>query len=627
MLNKIDFQILELLVKNKEGITSKDISFSLSKSSKTIQNRIPFINEELKSFGASILVKKGFGYELKIDDENLFNMIWLHEETHEDDVLDKLIQKLIETDDYIKADDLVERLYISKSTLTKALNQLRGILTNYNLEIEVKPHYGMRIHGNEFDYRRFISSNYVQKNLVKESLFKSVEEDNDIYETIRQIVITSFKTCNYSLPEYLTDGLIRHLYITIRRIMKGNTIEFSLESSLVSENEDKLMDMIIAKLEEEFSIKFNDCEQEYVLLQLLSKQEIDQKDSSKVPEEINELVEKILIYLRDTMNFNFLNDFNLRIMLGLHLVPLKFRLEHGIVLKNPIIEEIKLQCISGYDLAIVATHIIEEEWGFEISESEISYFALHFDVALKKEKQQISKKKILLVCGSGRASSQLIHYNFQQYFSQFIDTINICDVNRVEMFLNSTDIDYIFTTVPLRIKTSIPIFEFSFFLNEDSIQKIKSVLTNEIQVKDIVQFFKPELFFTDVEAVSKDEALSIIFKKLRENMELPNDFEELVLEREKFSSTDLLPNVALPHPNKTCTESTFISVTMLKKPIEWNKQKVWIIFLISMSKTSSEKYKFLYEWIIKLLSKNNTVKRLIDNGNYETFVEELMRLN
>ena len=54
---------------------------------------------------------------------------------------------------------------------------------------------------------------------------------------------------------------------------------------------------------------------------------------------------------------------------------------------------------------------------------------------------------------------------------------------------------------------------------------------------------------------------------------------------------------------------------------------VWIIFLISMSKTSSEKYKFLYEWIIKLLSKNNTVQRLIDNANYETFVEELMRLN
>lgn len=88
MLNKIDFQILELLVNNKEGITSKDISFSLSKSSKTIQNRIPFINKELKSYGANIVVKKGFGYELKIDDEHLFNMIWKHEEASDDDVLD-----------------------------------------------------------------------------------------------------------------------------------------------------------------------------------------------------------------------------------------------------------------------------------------------------------------------------------------------------------------------------------------------------------------------------------------------------------------------------------------------------------------------------------------------------------
>ena len=162
MLNKIDYQILELLAKNKEGMSSKSISFSLSKSSKTIQNRIPLLNDELKSYGATILVKKGIGYELKIDDEDLFNMIWQHEEASEDDVIDKLIQELIKTDGYIKADDLVASLYISKSTLTKALNQLRGILANYNLEIEVKPHYGLRIHGNEFDYRRFISSNYVQ---------------------------------------------------------------------------------------------------------------------------------------------------------------------------------------------------------------------------------------------------------------------------------------------------------------------------------------------------------------------------------------------------------------------------------------------------------------------------------
>lgn len=110
-----------------------------------------------------------------------------------------------------------------------------------------------------------------------------------------------------------------------------------------------------------------------------------------------------------------------------------------------------------------------------------------------------------------------------------------------------------------------------------------------------------------------------------ENVKLPKHFKELVLKREELFTTDLLPDVALPHPIESCTDFTFVSVSFLKKSIDWGNQKVRLILLISMSKVSSEKYVFLYERIIKMLLNQEVLYRMIDQPDYETFINELIK--
>ena len=91
-------------------------------------------------------------------------------------------------------------------------------------------------------------------------------------------------------------------------------------------------------------------------------------------------------------------------------------------------------------------------------------------------------------------------------------------------------------------------------------------------------------------------------------------------------STDLLQNVAIPHHVELCTDTTFVSVALLKQPIFWGKQKVKIVLLTSLERNSSERLFFLYEWLIQLFSDQENVHALLESPSYETFMNQIVNL-
>lgn len=632
----LDVQIVKMLAESDKELSSKQLSFVLCKSSRTIKSRIGSINDDLQSYGAKIESKKGQGYRLVIFDQEKFTEYFeksnFKEETADNQMINLLIYELVNMDDYIKADDLADKLYISKSKLTSLLNELRKILLNYDLKLDVKPYYGIMIQGSEFNYRRFISSNFVQKILMDDStsLLNYLEEENELkkyqLDTIEKVVKEQLENHQYTIPSYVEKGLLRHLFITTLRVKKGNSIKFDTHLGLNKhEKEIKVTQAILNELESEFNVVFPASEVEYIAIHLVGKRVFEVSDT--ISEEINSLVSEILLKIVEIKNIDLLDDLNLRTLLGLHLMPLHTRLQFGIVLENPLVENVREQCLSGYDLAMIATNVIEQKWQVKINRHEISYLALHFDVALKKELDKITRKKILIICESGRASAQMLRYNFEQHFSRYLEEIIVCDSNDINEVLLKNDVDLIFTTVPVVFNTSIPIFEFGFFLNDQNIHKIKSVLMGQPQVNDALKYFPRELFFVGENIDSKEDALNFLFKELRKKKSLPNKFEEYVLEREKFCATDLVRNVAMPHPNRTLTDETFISVLILNKPILWSVRKVRIIFLISMSKQDSEKYKFLIEWMLDLFNRQEDLQHIIEESSYDLLIQGLTNID
>ena len=105
---------------------------------------------------------------------------------------------------------------------------------------------------------------------------------------------------------------------------------------------------------------------------------------------------------------------------------------------------------------------------------------------------------------------------------------------------------------------------------------------------------------------------------------LTNDnFLESVLIREKMGKTDLENLVAIPHPYEMMSESSFVIVATLKRPILWESRRVQVIFLISIGNEKNKNLEEFYDKISNVFFDENRINYLINNSSYEALLEIL----
>ena len=189
------YEILTRLSEN-EFKTSRDLSKELSISDKTFRNRIKEINEIIEKYGASIISKKHYGYLLEIKNLQLFDK--LIEESNEinfpntTDERKKFILKiLLNEETFVKIDYFSEELYISRNTISNILKKIENDVATYNLEIERRPNYGVRIVGSELDKRICIINNYSDE--------FNTREYEELIKSLRNTNICDTNQCQYNL--------------------------------------------------------------------------------------------------------------------------------------------------------------------------------------------------------------------------------------------------------------------------------------------------------------------------------------------------------------------------------------------------------------------------------------------
>ena len=99
-------------------------------------------------------------------------------------------------------------------------------------------------------------------------------------------------------------------------------------------------------------------------------------------------------------------------------------------------------------------------------------------------------------------------------------------------------------------------------------------------------------------------------------------FYEAVCKREKMAHTCMGNRVAMPHPCQVLTEDTFVSVAVLKAPIQWDEQhEVQAIFLVSVSRQKNKKLQDFYATTARLLLDEQRIGQLIQKRSYQTLAE------
>ena len=620
-------KIFDLLSEHHTYITGEKLAQLLSVSTKTIRNELKTLDTIFSKNGGRVDSKSGLGYHFEVTDMELFRTFiankW-HEYAFEEDTLVYksnrvifLLKIMLFEKDYIKAIDLCDRLQISKSQLSTDLQLLRQKIEPFQLHLDVRPHHGMKIIGKELNLRLCIANVvYNEKQLLDEEEF----ETQFILSEIRSNILRVFNHYHYETSELVFHNLVIHLFVALERVKIDESIvmESQLLETLKQDNEYQIAHDIIHEIEKLFGYSFPEDEKGYVSMHLSGKRVFGQseQESNVVSSEVDELVMNMLDRVRVVMDIDLTKDLDLRIALGLHCVPLVKRISYNLMMKNPLLDDIKKHK-QAYLTAEIASEVIERRYLIKLSEDEIAYFALHFYVALERHKVTINRKKVLLVCSTGHGTAKLLQFRFKQEFDPFLENI----VTKDALSLNQIDLnhfDLIVSTVPLSVKTITPIIYVSTLLSDHDLQTIRHRFNQNDM--SIAEYFDRKLFYKDIVANTKEDVIFFMSNKISDLYNFRPGFYESILRREASASTEFGNLIAIPHPDQAFSHTTFVSVAVLKKPILWNERMVQLVFMLSYGDNENDNLDVFFAKSAQFLTSAKDIQAAIDASDYDDFI-------
>lgn len=619
-MNTRNYMILKYLKETGEYVTSNTLSALCNVSTKTILKDIKEINEDMKISKNYIDVKPSYGMKLIIRDMDEFINLCTSYRPFQDCFLfsvterEEWIQKyLIESNNWIKAEKLCEMLYISPSVLSQNLKSVRKSLKKYDLILIQKPHYGMKIEGREFNKRLCLSEIYIsyidQRDDFPGTQFQ--QEDKELIYQISHLIDEVLVEYEISMSEVSVQNFIIDIFVLLKRIKKGYLLKTTEKMIVdVSRWTDSIVAVELAKrLSKQFHIELTDQEIVSLSIHLASKRIIRKYDESIhriiMNFDVNQIVNKMLIDIENKWSICFQYDEEFKSQLALHLIPLEVRSRYNVILHNPLIHKIKQQNILAYQLAIIACQKLVDYHGNHLSDEEIGYIALHIQLALLR-KEIKEKKNLLVMCGVGRGTSRTLAYQLKEMYGKYINEIKTVDYIGLKKY-DFTDIDLLISSVPIKHDIPITKIEVNYYLSDNDHKRILSYLDDQEEIH-LENYMKEDMIYYDNQSKTKEEALSFLIKDEIIKKEL--------IKNDNIGNYELENMIAIVSHYQPFSQTKLL-ISILEKPILWNKKKIQLIIIPFIGKQSQSNILELYKILSYLAQNPIYIKRIINKHDYQ----------
>ncbi len=624
---------LNFIKTQHDWIDSSTLANYLNVSTRSIRK---YVNE-INSNGEFILSSKK-GYKVNLNN-NCQTKVDSSENISPDNRLNLILKELIVNSNGINIFDLSEELFVSPATIEGDIAKANKFIGSYNLKIK-QSKFLLKLIGNESAKRKLMSSI-----IFKEtgSDFLSLFDVQKIYQEynltkLKENIIYILKKYNLFINEYAINNILLHLMITIDRIKKNNYIESVEVVNYIDNN----VDINIAKdisnfLESEYNITLTSAELYYLVFQLTNKTTVlnyNQMDTKSLSNYIDEhfvkLTKKIIknvydLYLIDLSDEEFVVKFTL------HVKNLISRAKNNQVLRNQIPQKLKDSYPLIYDISVYICNQIQTLENVDIDEDEISYISLHVGSFFDRQKLLEDKVLCALITPNYYDLQFKIVRDLEKRFNESIEIIQIfSDTHNLDF---DNKVDMVITTLPINDRCPIPFVYVNPYLNRKDYDNIQSKF---IQIKDrkniltvqnhLEMYFSESLFMKNIYLDSAKDYIRFMGNILYENKYVKPNYIDDVLIREKMSSTAFNNNVAIPHSMKMDALKTGVCLIVNDKPVKWVEEKVQIIAMIPINEKEKEKFNYIFESFIEILSEWNNVKELTKADNYSSFMNRIAYL-
>ena len=658
MLSKRETQILKLLFDHKHTyLTSQEIASGIDVSNRTARKYLHLLEDALKQESlATIEAKQGNGYQLKIEDARRFDEFYLEEVKSQmaskdittiqesNDRQYYILNRLFFEQSAVYVDAIADELFVSRSTISNDLVEIKKLITPYQIELQSKSNKGIFIVGNEQNIRHFIMNYFFMErlhdNLFAFSMYANLLEGISVEE----IVIIVLDECRES--QLKLSDFILHIGLAIKRIQNGFFMDIQAPISFDEDSiEYQTALKILARIEHAVGITFSSEEADFIALHLKNKITAKTifKKADATEEQIRaQLLETLKAIDQDTP-FDLEHDTILIDGLMLHFIPLLTRLQNNSSIENPLLEEIKTQYPDLFELTVNYFSKMPVFKSYQVTEGEWAYLAIHITAAVERYFNE-QKTHVLVICATGLGSSQMIKNRLEREFGSRIlieKVISYYEIAEQDL----SHIDLVISSINLgNIVLNAPIVNVSVFLGKDDIQKINHEISSnkgshfvagrkesdrkelvEEQVELIERSFKPDLFYFVGEHSTKDAVLRELISKIEavEGTDLQENFLKQLKLRESYSSVVFSEFMAVPHPIEALTKEGHVAVAVAPEGITWDKeyQNIQLVFLLSPDKFGKFEIDKVSQMLVEIMEDDTFRKALAFSDTFDNFIK------
>lgn len=611
LLSKRERAITEMLLKHQDQyLTIYDIAQTLAVSSRTIHRELKSLEETLTQLGLKLerVVRKGVklsGSTTAVERLQQLVQDQPMAELSEEEQQVIILYALIQADAPIKQYSLAHEIGVSTQTLSKILDQLEQVLTNYQLTLQRKRGEGISLQGAESKKRELLSL-WMVNNLNSTSVY-SVIENHFVYQSLNQtqlsmvdmdkifrverLLMDYLDSLPYTLIESSYITLTVHIVLSIDRMQKNEyvTLEPAVYEEVHHTREFEVATALAHRLEAIYDVTFTEAEITFITIHLRGAKRKDITEDDEHDEtQIQRFIQRVSNFAK--MEFSELDT--LTEGLKLHLIPAMNRLRANIETYNPLTQMVKQKYPHLFHSVKLA---VEATWSdLNFPDSEIAFLVLHFGGAIRREEHHTLN--VLVVCSSGIGTSRLLATRLEQTFPEvtsteqasvgelahisleaydaIISTVNLdieadyltvnpllpdTDIHLVAQFLKSQS-DYVQTET----KTEIP----------SNLWKPKQPSQAQRDTEHILNQVRDGLRLLDhceVEQVHVDDVVSYLTESLHQRKIIDDrqSFSELLVARMEEDGYALAPYpLALPHLRSSVIQKPMLLLTVLEQPLE-----------------------------------------------------------
>lgn len=458
--------IVHVLLETEETLTVDELVRRLEVSRRTIQRDLQAIQRAVSEFrvrldlGPPVVLRgtKAALAEMKQGIGKLPATFRVSPRTREI----QLAMDLLMEDGPSKLEYFGRMLHVTPASLSQQMDDLSEWLKERQLELVRRRGYGVEIRGSEATRREAVTD-LVYDQVTLPDLMSILRQEDEkaqqhpIYQWIgkwfgekriahvRTVLMAELAPVDPPLDEAGFYGFMLHVLLSCARIEQDARIPPSTAAGHAADTHDyqvclRILHHVLPTTRGDLS-----GETAYLANHLRGAKVLMTEATKILPHRMTsmDLSYQMVKRLEERLDLSLTEDRNLIVGMAQHLEPAIHRMTSGLLIRNPLLDEIKSRYPDLFDAMKVTSQTVLASFGIQVPDAEVGFLTMHLGAATERQR---AKRiwRVRIVCPNGISSAELLASRIQKELPQ-IQIVALGSLYEPEQ----ATYDFVVSTVPL----------------------------------------------------------------------------------------------------------------------------------------------------------------------------------